>query len=324
MPKVTDVTAAAVVDFENNRDLLFGVAYRVLGSVADAEDVVQESWLRWNRVDASQVADPRSYLVQVSTRLALDRLRRAKASREEYVGPWLPEPLSTGPSADECAELSESVSMAMLVVLETLSPLERVAFVLREAFEFSFAEIGDILGRPEPSVRQLFRRARLHVRDRRPRFRDDQEVRKRVTERFMAACLGSDIDALLGLLAPEVTLWSDANGRRGLPRNPVQGAQKVSRMLANGIKKFSRASAALAPGEPVGTLGGSIVHVNGGPAALITVAGELVGLIVVDVDAATSLVTQVWLIANQDKLGSVDRHRLPRPGPSHPMEDYAI
>lgn len=308
MSKVTDAAAAAVVDFENNRDLLFGVAYRVLGSVADAEDVVQESWLRWNRVDTTQVADPRPYLVQVSTRLALDRLRRAKASREEYVGPWLPEPLSTARDAEDTAELSESVSMAMLVVLETLSPLERVAFVLREAFEFSFAEIGDILGRSEPSVRQLFRRARLHVRERRPRFRDDQDVRKRVTERFMAACLGSDIDALLGLLAPDVTLWSDANGRRGLPRNPVQGAGKVSRMLANGIKKFT-GSAALAPGEPVGTLGGSLVHVNGGPAALITVAGELVGLVVVDVDAATSRVTQVWLIANQEKLGSVDGHR---------------
>jgi RNA polymerase sigma-70 factor, ECF subfamily len=312
MLKVTDADAAAVVDFENNRDLLFGVAYRVLGSVADAEDVVQESWLRWNRVDTSQVTDPRSYLVQVATRLALDRLRRAKASREDYVGPWLPEPLSTARDAQECAELSESVSMAMLVVLETLTPLERVAFVLREAFEFSFAEIGEILGRSEPSVRQLFRRARLHVRERRPRFRDDHDVRQRVTERFMAACLGSDIDALLGLLAPGVTLWSDANGRRGLPRSPVQGAGKVSRMLANGIKKFT-GSAALAPGEPSGILGGSIVHVNGGPAALITVAGELVGLVVVDVDAATSRVTQVWLIANHDKLGSVDGHQLPNP-----------
>lgn len=306
MPRMTDADAAAVVDFENNRDLLFGVAYRVLGSVADAEDIVQESWLRWSRVDTSQIADPRSYLVQVSTRLALDRLRRAKASREEYVGPWLPEPLSTEPDAEEYAGLSESVSMAMLVVLETLSPLERVAFVLREAFEYSFAEIADILGRSEPSVRQLFHRARAHVRERRPRFRDDLEVRKRATERFMAACLGSDIDALLDLLAPEVTLWSDANGRRGLPRSPVQGAEKVSRMLANGIKKFTGSSAALAPGEPVGALGGSIVHVNGGPAALITVAGELVGLVVVDVDPESSLVTQVWLMANLNKLGAVD------------------
>jgi RNA polymerase sigma-70 factor, ECF subfamily len=308
MPKVTDAVnaeAAAVVDFEKNRDLLFGVAYRVLGSVADAEDVVQESWLRWNRVDTSRVADPRSYLVQVSTRLALDRLRQAKARREDYVGPWLPEPLSTGPDAEEGAELAESVSMAMMVVLETLSPLERVAFVLHEAFEFSFAEIADILGRSEPAVRQLSRRARSHVRERRPRFRDDREVRTRVTERFMAACLGADIDALVDVLATDVTLWSDANGRRGLPRSPVHGAQKVSRLLANGIKKFT-GPAARAPDEPVGPLGGSIVDVNGGPAALITVAGEPVGLVVVDVDPATSRVTQVWLIANQDKLGSVD------------------
>jgi len=306
MPQMPDADAAAVVDFESNRDLLFGVAYRVLGSVADAEDVVQESWLRWNRVDTSQIADPRSYLAQVATRLALDRLRRAKASREDYVGPWLPEPLSTGPDAEEYAGLSESVSMAMLVVLETLSPLERVAFVLREAFEFSFADIAEILGRSEPSVRQLFHRARLHVRERRPRFQDDRAMRRKVTERFMAACLGSDIDGLIDLLAPDVTLWSDANGRRGLPRSPVHGAEKVSRMLANGIKKFT-GSAALAPDEPVGELGGSITYVNGGPAALLTVEGKLVGLVVLDVDPETTYVTQVWMMANLDKLGGVDR-----------------
>jgi len=306
--KMPDTGAAAVVDFESNRDLLFGVAYRVLGSVADAEDVVQESWLRWNRVDASQVADPRSYLAQIATRLALDRLRRAKASREDYVGPWLPEPLSTGPDAEEYAGLSESVSMAMLVVLETLSPLERVAFVLREAFEFSFADIAEILGRSETSVRQLFRRARLHVRERRPRFENDRAVRRQVTERFMAACLGSDIDALVGLLAPDVTLWSDANGRRGLPRSPVHGAQTVSRMLANGIKKFT-GSAALAPDEPVGPLGGSIVYVNGGPAAVLTVAGKLVGVVVLDIDPESSFVTRVWMLANLEKLGSLSDNR---------------
>ncbi|HZR49716.1 MAG TPA: sigma-70 family RNA polymerase sigma factor [Streptosporangiaceae bacterium] len=262
-------------NFELNQDLMFGVAYRVLGSVADAEDVVQESWLRWNRVDTSQVGDPRSYLVQTSTRLALDRLRRAKASREEAAG--------------ECAELCESVSMAMLAVLETLSPLERVTFVLREAFEFSFAEIADITGRSEPSVRQVFRRARLHARERRPRFRDDPNVRKGVTERLIAACLDSDLDALLGLLAPGVMLWRDANGRRGLPRNPVQGAHKVSRMLVNGARNFTGSAG---PGQ-------SMVHVNGGPAALLTVAGELVGVVVLDVDEATGRVTQIWLIANR-------------------------
>jgi len=306
MSKAADADSAMVVDFEDNRDLLFGVAYRVLGSVADAEDVVQEAWLRWNRVDISQVAAPRPYLVQVATRLALDRLRQAKASREEYVGPWLPEPLSTAPDTEESFELAESVSMAMLVMLETLSPLERVVFVLREAFQFSLVEIAGILGRSEPSVRQLSHRARKHVRDGRPRFRDDRAVHTRVTERFMAACLGSDIDALLQLLAPEVTLWSDANGRPGLPRNPVRGAEKVSRLLANGIKKFTMPSATLTLDEPAKPLGGSVVDVNGGPAALITFAGERVGLLVVDIDSTTSRVTSVWLIANQDKLRSVD------------------
>ena len=136
----SDPTTTPVTEFEDHRDLLFGVAYRMLGSVADAEDIVQEAWLRWDRADTTRVEDSRSYLVQISTRLALDRLRRAKASRETYIGPWLPEPLVTGPGPDEDAELADSVSMAMLVVLETLSPLERVVFLLREVFDFSFAD----------------------------------------------------------------------------------------------------------------------------------------------------------------------------------------
>jgi RNA polymerase sigma-70 factor, ECF subfamily len=302
MTAVTQPATTPVTEFQSNRDLLFGVAYRVLGSVADAEDVVQEAWLRWHRVDTARVTDPRSFLVQVSTRLALDRLRRAKACRETYVGPWLPEPLPTSPEVEESAELADSVSMAMLVVLETLSPLERVVFLLREAFDFSFADIADMLERSEPAVRQLAKRARSHVRERRRRFQHDDRARRQVTERFLAACLGGDMDGMLDLLAPDVTLRIDGNGLRGVARMPVQGALRVSRMLVHGIRKFQRPPGGWPSGKPYDGLGRSIVEVNGGPAALITVEGVPVGVLVVDVDPATERVTDVWIVANPEKL----------------------
>ena len=160
--------------FDEHRGLLVSVAYRILGSVSDAEDAVQEAWLRWANVDHSEIVDPRAFLMRVTTRLAIDRLRRAKARRESYVGPWLPEPILTRQDAAEDAAMAESVSMAMLVVLETLSPLERAVFVLREAFGMPHAEIADVLGRKEEAVRQLARRARDHVRERRSRFEADQ------------------------------------------------------------------------------------------------------------------------------------------------------
>jgi RNA polymerase sigma-70 factor (ECF subfamily) len=319
----TDPTTTPVAEFQNNRDLLFGVAYRMLGSVADAEDIVQEAWLRWDRVDTSHVADPRSYLVQVSTRLALDRLRRAKACRETYVGPWLPEPLVTGPGAEEDAELADSVSMAMLVVLETLSPLERVVFLLREAFDFSFADIAVMLERSEPAVRQLASRARSHVRKRRPRFQHDHKARRQVTERFLAACLGADIDGMLDLLAPDVTMRMDGNGIRGVARVPVLGARRVCRMLVHGIHKFQRPPAGTLPGEPVEGLGRSIVEVNGEPAALLTLGGAPVGLVAVDVDPATDRVSQVWIIANPEKLDNSRVVEAPRRQTDFPIRGQA-
>src|ERR687884_737726 len=173
--------------FDQHRDLLMAVAYRILGQVADAEDVVQEAWIRWANADTSEVSDPRAFLVRVATRLSIDRLRRVKVRRESYVGPWLPEPLLTGGGVAEHAALSESISMAMLVVLETLTPLERAVFVLREAFAMPYSEIAEILGRSEVAVRQLARRARDHVRERGHRFETDQATRQRVTERFLAA-----------------------------------------------------------------------------------------------------------------------------------------
>jgi RNA polymerase sigma-70 factor (ECF subfamily) len=173
-------TPDAVRVFDGHRSLLVSVAYRILGSVSDAEDAVQETYLRWSKVDPAQVSNPRAFLVRVTTRLAIDRLRRAKTRRETYVGPWLPEPILTGRDVAEDVALAESVSMAMLVVLETLSPLERAVFVLREAFGLRYAEIADILGRKEEAVRQLGRRARDHVREHRSRFDTDESEQRRV------------------------------------------------------------------------------------------------------------------------------------------------
>ena len=215
--------------FARDRSLLIGVAYRMLGWVSDAEDVVQEAWLRWARVDADTVADPRAFLVRTVTRLAIDRLRRIKARRETYVGPWLPEPLLTGPDtvaepvADPATDVdrAESVSMAMLVVLETLTPLERSVFVLHEAFGYPYADIGEMLGRSPATVRQLAHRAREHVQARRPRFVTDAAKRRTATERFLAASLGGDMNALLEPLAPDAKLWADGGGKAKAPLRPI-------------------------------------------------------------------------------------------------------
>src|SRR5918911_5051100 len=217
--------------FDEHRDLLFAVAYRVLGSVTDADDVVQEAWLRWVNARPSEVADPRAFLGRVTPGLAVDRLGRIKARRESYVGPWLPEPVLTGHDVAEDVALAESVSMAMLIVLETLTPLERAVFVLREAFGMPHAEIAEILGRKEEAVRQLARRARGHVRERSTRFETDQATHQQVTERFLEATTGRNLDALMAVLAPGVTLVADGGGRARAPRRPIRGADKVARFL---------------------------------------------------------------------------------------------
>jgi RNA polymerase sigma-70 factor, ECF subfamily len=278
--------------FGEHRDLLVGVAYRVLGSLTDAEDAVQEAWLRWSKVDPAEVANPRAYLVRVTTRLAIDRLRRVKARRESYVGPWLPEPMLTGHNVAEEVELAESVSMAMLIVLETLSPLERAVFVLREAFGMPYAEIGEVIGRKEEAVRQLARRAREHVRDRGTRFEADQETRRHVTERFLEAAVGGDVQALMEVLAPGVTLVADGGGRARAPRRPVYGADKVARFLA---------AIATRPGQDVRA---RIAQVNGGPGIVVaTSEGEPVAALVLDV--AGGVVRSVHLVANPEKLAGV-------------------
>jgi RNA polymerase sigma-70 factor (ECF subfamily) len=282
------------VSFENHRALLVAVAYRVVGTVADAEDVVQDAWLRWRDVDHAAVADVRGYLVTVTTRLAIDRLRRSRARRESYVGPWLPEPVLTeAPTPYDAMAMTDSVSMALLVVLETLSPLERAVFVLHEAFGFGYPEIGRIIGRSAPAARQLGHRARDHVRARRPRYEPDPGVRRAVTERFLTACLDGDLATLLEVLAPDVTLWADGGGRAPGPRRPLHGADRVARF-------FAATAAKIPPGTTV-----RAVEANGGPAALTLLDGVPYAVFLLDLAPDDHRVTTIRVVANPAKLTGV-------------------
>ncbi|WP_413807030.1 RNA polymerase sigma-70 factor [Streptomyces sp. OE57] len=273
--------------FEEHRRMLFGIAYRMLGSVADAEDVVQDAWLRCGQV-STPVENPAGYLARTVTNLALNRLTSAAATREQYVGPWLPEPLVTRPDVGEEVELAESVSLAMLVVLESLSPLERAVFVLKEVFGFSFREIAGMLDRGEAAVRQVGSRARAHVQARRPRYDAPAEVRRQVTEEFLAACLGGDLNRMMELLAPDVTAWSDGGGKVKAALRPQQGAEKVARFLAAVIA------------QPMDDPQVHAVDVNGRPGLLLTVAGRPDTVACAEVEDGR--ITEIRIIRNPEKL----------------------
>ncbi|MEV2275938.1 RNA polymerase sigma factor SigJ [Nocardiopsis sp. NPDC049922] len=290
--------------FEEHRSLLTGVAYRILGSAADAEDVTQETWLRWNTVDRAIVDDPRAYLVTVASRIALDRLRSARSRRESYVGEWLPEPVSDIPDGADHAELADSVEYALLVVLETLSPLERAVFVLREAFQFPYARIAEVIGREEATARQLARRARDHVRERRPRFDADRGSRRRITERFLQACLEGDLDGLTALLADDVTLVGDGGGRVRAPMRVLHGIRKVAGFLRaigqeRNTQRFLDSAGVEGQADPA-DLDIGVMEVNGAPAAYVAADGRIVTLVVLDV--VDDLVRHVYLVANPDKM----------------------
>ncbi|MEV3988231.1 RNA polymerase sigma-70 factor [Streptomyces sp. NPDC049837] len=282
--------------FEAHRSVLTGVAYRMLGRVADAEDVVQEAWLRWSAADRSEIREPRAYLVRVTTRLAIDRLRQVQARREAYVGPWLPEPVLTdfGPTVPDTAEhavLADSVSLAVLVVLESLSPLERAVFVLREAFGFPYAEIAATLDRSEAAVRQLAGRARRHVDEGRPRYDVDPDERRDLTERFLAAAAGGDLDGLLALLAPDVRLIGDSGGKAQAPRRVMETADKIGRFLC------------AVAGDPAAYAELRAVEVNGGPALLVLAGGKPDSLIQVDV--VDGRIQCIYIVRNPDKLAAL-------------------
>jgi RNA polymerase sigma-70 factor, ECF subfamily len=217
--------------FDRHRPLLFSIAYRMLGSVMDAEDVVQEAYLRWQRTPQAEVRSPRAYLSAVVTRLSIDRLRSARVRREEYLGPWLPEPLPTESAPDRVA-IDESLSMAFLVLLESLNPTERAVFLLREVFDYDYDEISRLVGKSEENCRQIARRARQSVAARRPRFESSPEQEERLMGSFLEACFGGDMEGLLALLSEDATLWSDGGGKTRAALNPIHGADKVARFFS--------------------------------------------------------------------------------------------
>jgi RNA polymerase sigma-70 factor (ECF subfamily) len=278
--------------FEEHRGRLFGVAYRVLGRHGDAEDVVQEAWLRWHGADTERIADPEAYLVRVTTRLAIDRLRAIQARRESYVGPWLPEPLATGPDiADELA-LTDSISTAMLLLMESLSPLERAVFVLHEAFGYGYAEIGEFAGCSAEAARQTARRARAHIEERRIRYDTDLATRRRATEAFLAACAGGDVNGLLAVLAPGATMVCDGGGLAPAPRMAVSGADRIAPMLA----VFARKSAGLVA-EPA--------EVNGGPGVVLRQDGVPVAAITLHL--VDGRIDTLHLMNNPQKMSGLSR-----------------
>ncbi|MFC9855981.1 MULTISPECIES: RNA polymerase sigma-70 factor [unclassified Streptomyces] len=287
----TGATDPATGTFVAHRNLLFTVAYEMLGSAADAEDVLQETWLRWVEVDLEQVRDQRAYLVRITTRQALNRLRTMKRRKEAYVGPWLPEPLLTAPDVAQDVELAESVSMAMMLVLETLSPTERAVFVLREVFDVGYDEIATAVDKSPTAVRQIAHRARRHVDARRPRQVVPPSVTSAALESFRRALETGDPQGLLDVLAPDIVLMSDGGGIKQAALRPITGADKVTRFMIGGLGKNKR---------PV-TVTPTVV--NGSPALLVHLDGEIDGVVAVRVE--DSRITGLYYVRNPEKLSRV-------------------
>jgi RNA polymerase sigma-70 factor (ECF subfamily) len=286
-------TDPATEAFVAHRNLLFTVAYEMLGSAADAEDVLQETWLRWAGVDLGTVRDQRAYLVRITTRQALSRLRTLRRRKESYVGPWLPEPLLTAPDVAEDVELAESVSMAMLLVLETLTPTERAVFVLREVFDLEYDEIAEAVGKSPAAVRQIAHRARAHVAARRPRGVVSAAQTRRALEAFQRAIETGDLQSLLDMLAPDVVLLGDGGGVVQAVVRPIVGADRVARLLAVGLPRIGREASV----EPV--------QINGSPALIVRLNGEIDDVLAVRID--DGLITGLYVVRNPEKLSRVER-----------------
>ncbi|MFJ9059904.1 RNA polymerase sigma-70 factor [Streptomyces sp. NPDC102409] len=278
--------------FVAHRNLLFTVAYEMLGSAADAEDVLQETWLRWAGVDLATVRDRRAYLVRITTRQSLGRLRTLGRRKESYVGTWLPEPLLTAPDVADDVELADSVSMAMLLVMETLAPGERAVFVLREVFDLGYEEIADAVGKSPAAVRQTAHRARAHVAARRPRGTVSRAETRDALDAFRQATETGDLQGLLDVLAPDVVLLGDGGGIRQSVLRPVVGADKVARMLANGL------------GRAVG-LTIRPAQVNGSPALVLRLDGVLDTVVAAHVHDGR--ITGLYAVRNPEKLSRMER-----------------
>ncbi len=284
--------------FEELRPRMFGLAYRMLGSVADAEDVVQEAFLRWQ--NAEDVREPAAFLNTVVTRLSLDHLKSARARRERYVGPWLPEPLLIDrmPDASEAAELSDSLSMAFLMVLESLTPAERAAFLLREVFAYDYSEIASLLRTNEANVRQLVHRAKERIGERRQRFEADKEKQRELLGRFLFAISTGEVDALVELLAEDAVCYTDGGGEVRAARRPIFGPDKIARFLS-----------AIVEDMPV-DLESQVVEANGAPAILLRRPEGPWG--VLTADASEDKVGAIYMLLNPKKLAAVDRRSAER------------
>ena len=291
--------------FQQQRPRLFALAYRMLGSAADAEDVLQDAWLRWQASDVAELESPGAWLTTVVTRLCLDQLKSARVRRESYVGPWLPEPLPTADSGESAAEpaaadpvaLQESLSMAFLVLLEQLSPAERAAYLLHEVFDYSHVEIAPMLGLSPDHCRQLALRARGHLRERRPRFAPSRERHERLLHEFLQAIRAGQLEPLQRLLSEDVVMRSDGGGKRSAATKPVYGSERVARFFLGLASKL--------PSHPL-PIEFRILDVNGWPALLTFEAGQLLHVLSLEGDGST--IRNVYIVLNPDKLQAIRRH----------------
>jgi RNA polymerase sigma-70 factor (ECF subfamily) len=284
--------AVRLATFDRYRGLLFSVAYRMLGSVADAEDMLQETFIRWQQAGEEEIRSPRAFLVTIVSRLSINQLQSARARREEYVGEWLPEPIVTGMGSDplELVRVDESLSMAFLVLLERLTPVERAVFLLREVFEYEYAEIAAVLGESEANCRQILHRAKEHVSRLRPRFQTTQREKSELLERFLTATRSGDLDGLVALLASDVVLYTDGGGKVPSALNPIHGADKVARGALGALKRLLPQNLAVRVaainGEP-----GIVSYVDGKPYSVLTL------------EASEGQIVAIYAVSNPDKLG---------------------
>ncbi len=278
--------------FNSAKPILFSIAYRMLGSVMDAEDLVQDTYLRWQEVPDVDVRSPQAYLITIVTRLAINKLRSAQRQRESYVGPWLPEPLVTDhvPDPSAAVELSESLSMAFLVLLERLSPIERAVFLLHEVFDFDYAEIARIVDKSEANCRQLMTRAKKHIGAPTARFERDPAQADRLMQRFTQAATAGDVDGLVAVLAEDITLWADGGGKiKGAALRPIQGPLSVARFVAGIMRRFVPAERTMRPTE-----------INGQPGFIVYVTGQPIATLILDIRAER--IHAIYAIGNPDKL----------------------
>jgi RNA polymerase sigma-70 factor (ECF subfamily) len=286
--------------FQTHRSALFGVAYRMLGSATDAEDVLQDAWLRFAAARPSDLRSAKAYLTTIVTRLCLDRLKSARATREEYVGPWLPEPVVTSdrPGPERSLAQAESVTLAFMVLLETLSPEERAVFLLREVFDYEYNEIAEMLDMSGPNCRQLFHRAKGRIAERKPRFRASMDEKRPLVERFLRAFSEGSEAGLTSVLAEDIGFWSDGGGKVLAARRPIFGREQVVRLLL-GLRRT-----ASAVGVALESVSFEIVEVNGEPALLLRVAGRLDGVYVMAVEEGA--ITAIRVVRNPDKLTYIE------------------